>query len=690
MSSQSWRRYSNPAPYRAESAHLESPQHLQLELMRIAQLLEREPEAAARAAAEILRAHPAHPTALLLHARAQRACGSPQQAAAQYAALAAAQPDSAMIRLELGCALRAAGRDTEALAALERAVVLAPDLAEGWRELSLLYSARGDALACDTAHARFEALAPEGARLEEAVAALATQRYAAAEELLQRTLARTPHDVVALRLLAKAMEARENYREAERLLRECLRLAPGYSRARLDLVRILHEQQKGEPMLPLIERLLAAEPRNESYRTMQAIAYSLIGDTERALAVLQPLVEEFPQSEVVWLNYGHALRTAGRGEEAIAAYRKCAALKPDFGSAWVALANLKTFRFTPLDVDTMQRELAGEQLPDDERSQFEFALGKALEDDRDYAAAFAHYSRGNALRRAVVSYRGEVLTRFVERTRALYTREFFAERAGSGCPAPDPIFVVGLPRAGSTLVEQILASHSQVEGTMELPEIPKLARELARGDKSETGAAFLRGLEGLPATGLRELGERYLTDTRVMRRSSAPRFIDKMPNNWVYVGLIHLILPNARIIDARRHPLGCCFSCFKQHFARGQSFTYGLEDLGRYYRDYVDLMAHFDRVLPGRVHRVFYERLVEDPEPEVRALLAHCGLAYEEGCLRFHENARAVRTASSEQVRQPLFREGIDHWKNFEPWLGPLEQALGPVLAAYPSVPSVF
>ena len=678
MSSRSWRRYSNPAPYRAESAHLESPQHVQLELMRIAQLLEREPQAAARAAAAIVRAHPAHPTALLLLARAHRACGDPQAAIAQYEALALAQPGSAAIRLELGRALRAAGRDSEALAAFERAVALAPDLAEGWRELSLLYAARGDALACDTAYARFEALAPEGERLGEAATALASQRYGTAQELLQRALARDPHDVVAMRLLAKATAARQNYREAERLLRECLRLAPGYSRARLELLRILHEQQKGEPMLPLVERLLAAEPRKESYQALQAIAYGLLGDTQRALEVLQRLVEEFPQSDVVWLSYGDTLRTAGRSEEAIAAYRRCAELKPGCGSAWVALANLKTYRFTQQDLDTMQRELAGEQLPDEERSQFEFALGKALEDDRDYAAAFAHYERGNALRRAVVGYQPEVLTRLIERTRALYTRGFFADRAGCGCAAADPIFVVGLPRSGSTLIEQILASHSQVEGTRELTDVTQFAIELGyRGDESEQPSVYPQSVASLTRAQLTALGERYVAQTRAHRLLGRAHFIDKMGGNFLHLGLIHLMLPNARIIDVRRSPLACCVANFKQHFYRGAWFTYSLQDLGRYYRDYVSVMAHFDAVLPGRVYRVNYESLVRDLEGEVRALLEHCGLPFEAQCLRFHETRRAVQTVSSEQVRQPLYTDALEQWRHFEPWLGPLKEALG-------------
>jgi tetratricopeptide (TPR) repeat protein len=661
---------------------------VELELMRVAALLEHEPRAAARAAVEILRSSPGQPTALLLLGAAHRACGDPQAAAAEFGELAAAQPDSAVIRLELGRALRAAGRESEALAALERAVALSPDLADGWRELSLLHAARGEALACDAAWARFEELSPEGPRFSEARQALANQRYGVAEELLRQALARTPQDVTALRLLAQAVSAREDYLEAERLLTECLRLAPGCSRARFDLVRILHEQQKGEPMLPLIERLLAADPGNAGYRTLEAMAHSLVGHGERALEILEALVHESPDSEVIGLNYGHALRTVGRGSEAIDAYRRCLELKPGFATAWAALADLKTFRFAPGDIAAMRTELAREGLPDTERSQLEFALGKALEDAGDFAASFGHYVRGNALRRALVRYQPEVATRFAQRTQALYTPGFLAARAGWGCPAPDPIFIVGLPRSGSTLIEQILASHSQVQGTRELSDVAQFASELGHRDEGpDASPRYPQSVAQLTRAELGRLGERYLAQTRAQRRLGRPRFTDKMGSNFLHVGLIHLMLPQARIIDVRRAALGCCFANFKQHFYRGVWFTYSLEDLGRYYRDYVSLMAHFDAVLPGRVYRISYESLVRDLEGEVRALLEYCGLPFEQACLRFHETRRAVQTLSSEQVRQPLYTDALDQWRKFEPWLGPLRQALGELAVTPPAAP---
>jgi hypothetical protein len=337
----------------------------------------------------------------------------------------------------------------------------------------------------------------------------------------------------------------------------------------------------------------------------------------------------------------------------------------------------------------MTAALAKPGLGDDDRLHLHFALGKALEDRGEAESAFAHYSQGNRLRRSALRYDADETERLVERAIALFTPAFLAERDGLGCPAPDPIFILGMPRAGSTLVEQILASHSKVEGTMELPDIPALARRL--DGRSAGGAGGLRypdSLATLTAAQLSKLGEDYLERTRIQRKTGRPLFVDKMPNNWIHAGFIHLILPRARIIDARRHPLDCTFSNFKQHFARGQSFTYDQVELGLYYRAYVRLMAHFDKVLPGRVHRVIYERMVEDPEGETRHLLDRLGLPFEPACLRPHENARAVRTASSEQVRRPINRDGLDRWRPFEPWLGPLKKALGPVLDAYPEATS--
>ena len=655
-----------------------------LKLMRVAALLDSNPLAAARESAVILEQHPGNPAATLLLGTAHRSAGNLELAAKAFADLAALQPDSALIRLELGRTLAAQGRTAEALETLGRAVELEPNLAEAWRELSALHASEGDTKACDAAYANYFRLAMPEQHLGEAAGAIAMGRLAAAETLLQRQLATAPQDVVAMRMLAEIAAQREDYIKAERLLGQCLTLAPGYSAARFDLARILHSQQKAEAILPLVERLLVLSPDELPYRSLQASAYSLMGQNERATEILTALINQFPTNEMVYLAYGHAKRVGGRLDEAVAAYRKSTELRPAFGEAWFSLANLKTLRFTAADLETMQQQLAREDLGADDRLQFEFALAKALEDAGNFADSFQHYARGNALRRAAFNYDRQSNTRLIQRTRQLFTQEFLSARKGSGNPSADPILIVGLPRSGSTLVEQILASHSQVEGTRELPDIPGFALELGLREVPGHPPEYPQSIARLTRRELAMLGERYIAQTRANRRLDKPHFIDKMPTNFYHVGLIHLLLPNARIIDARRSPLGCCFANFKQHFQSGVWFSYDLEDIGHHYRDYVHLMAHFDAVLPGRVHRIYYERLVADLEGEVRKLLDYCGLPFEEQCLRFHETRRVVHTASSEQVRRPLYADGVDQWRNFEPWLDKLKEALGDVVQQYP------
>jgi cytochrome c-type biogenesis protein CcmH/NrfG len=586
----------------------------------------------------------------------------------------------------LGLARAMTGDVDGSIDALSRAVSLRPDLPDAWLALADQLRTRGDAEAADRAYAHYIKAATRDPRLKGAASALCENRIPEAEALLRSHLAERPNDVAALRMLAEVAARLLRHSDAQRLLERCLELAPSFDAARHNYATVLNRQGRSAEALAQCARLLAKEPHNPSYRSLQAATSANLGDYADAIAAYESVLKDYPQQPKLWMSYGHALRTTGKVPESIAAYRRALSMEPTLGEVWWSLANLKTFRFSDADVLAMRQALARGDLSDDDRMHFEFALGKALEDAASYPDSFAHYAAGNALRRAQHGYDPQEMSGYVRRSKRLLTREFFAERAGAGVRARDPIFIVGLPRAGSTLIEQILASHPLVEGTMELPHLPKIARELA-GPKQEEGT-FLTRLAALGRDELQALGERYLAETRVMRKTDAPFFIDKMPNNCMYVGLIHLILPSAVVIDARRHPLGCCFSCFKQHFARGQWFSYGLEDLGRYYRDYVELMAHFDDVLPGRVRRVFYESLIDDTEAEVRRLLEHCGLPFEPACLRFYENDRAVRTASSEQVRRPIFREAVDHWRHYEPWLEPLERALGEVLTDYPRVPA--
>jgi tetratricopeptide (TPR) repeat protein len=435
---------------------------------------------------------------------------------------------------------------------------------------------------------------------------------------------------------------------------------------------------RGEPQAALaeLERLLGQAPGCGLFLSLRGAARLDIGDYAAAMADFTAALEQDPDQPRLWLSLGHALRTVGRQAESVEAYRRSLALAPTLGEAYWSLANLKTFRFTDSDVETLQAQLSDGRLADDDRLHCHFALGKALEDAAEWAASFEHYRAGNAIRRRQLPYDAAETSDRIGRATALFDESFFADRGGAGSPDADPIFIVGLPRSGSTLIEQILASHSQVEGTMELPDLTAMAKRLGgrlkRGDISK----YPEALGALTRDELTALGEEYLARTRIQRKTDRPRFIDKMPNNFLHVGMIQLILPNAKIIDARRQPMAACFSCFKQHFARGQAFSYDLADLANYYADYVALMAHFDRTLRGRIHRVQYEAMVGDTETEIRRLLDYCGLDFEPGCLSFWQTDRSVRTASAEQVRRPIFGEAVEHWRHFEPWLGPLKQAL--------------
>ncbi len=601
--------------------------------------------------------------------------------------LAREQSEVGPLFLELGVALAESDRGAEAVKALRRAVALRPDLADGWRLLADQLDAAGDAAGADQARAHFIKAATRDPRLLEAAAALVANDLPVAQARLAAHLQRYPTDIAALRMQAEVAARLQHSAEAMRLLERCLELAPGFDAARHNYASLLNRSGRAQAALKQIEQLLAKAPRNPGYRSQLAAVLANLGSYDETVRVYEELLKEHPAQAKIWLSYGHALRTAGRQEDGVSAYRRAISLAPNLGEAYWSLANLKTFRFTDEDARAMRAALARKDLTDDDRLHFEFALGKTLEDARSYEDSFAHYAAGNALRRRSHPYSADDNADLIRRLKTLFTADFFAARTGWGCPAPDPIFIVGLPRSGSTLLEQILASHSLVEGTMELPDVPRTVYELNVRTR-ESGPGFPETLAGFGRDELHALGAGYLESTRVQRRTRAPFFIDKNPNNWLYAGLIHLMLPNARIIDARRHPLACGFSCFKQHFARGQSFTYDLEDLGRYYRDYVELMAHFERTLPSRIHRVHYESVVADTESEARRLLAYCNLPFEPGCLRFYENPRAVRTASSEQVRQPIFDEGLEHWRNYEPWLGPLKEALGPALGEYPAIPT--
>jgi predicted Zn-dependent protease len=594
------------------------------------------------------------------------------------------QPDALALR---GLALGRLGDGDAALEVLRRAVHLKPELPDAWLALADHYSALDMRDAADEAYAQHFRHSTRDPKLLIAALALSENRIPDAERLLREHLRHYPTDVAAIRMLAEVAARIGRIADSETLLARCLELAPGFKIARQNYAMMLHRANKPEAALREVQTLLADDPTNPGLRNLKAAIFGRIGEFEKSIAQYKAVLADYPLQPRIWMSLGHALKTAGQNAASIDAYRRCIELTPGFGEVWWSLANLKTYRFSGDDIAAMRAQLERTDLTNDDRYHFNFALGKALEDAGEFAESFAAYDRGNGLRRKLIRYDADDNEAHVARSKKLFTSGFFAAREGMGCAARDPIFVVGLPRAGSTLIEQILATHSQVEGTQELPDVTMIARIIGRRTTRAEGSAYPRALDKFSAEELRAFGEQYLAQTRIQRKTQRPFFIDKMPNNFAHVGLIHLMLPNARIIDARRHPLGCCFSCYKQHFARGQNFTYDLAELGRYYRNYVELMGHFDTVLPGRVHRVFYEAMIEDTEGEIRRLLDYCGLPFEVGVLRFHENQRAVRTASSEQVRQPIFRDGMDQWRHYEPWLDPLKKALGDVLRTYPATP---
>ena len=570
-----------------------------------------------------------------------------------------------------------ADNPSAALVSIRPLTRLAPPDADAWRLAARILRALGRSGEAEQA----ELAAIDGAaydpELQRAALALADNRLGEAEPLLKARLKAVPTDVAAIRMLAELAGRIGRHRDAENLLRRALELAPAFHAARSNLATVLHRQNRTPEALAELDALMAAEPEHLGHANLRAAALTKVGDFDEALALYEAILASPPGHPKIWMSYGHALKTVGRSDDSIAAYRRAIALQPALGEVWWSLANLKTVRFDAGDIAAMRAALEESGLGEEDRFHLHFALAKALEDAGENDSAFDNYTAANRLRRAALPHDPAETSRAVDRSIALFTPDFVAGLTG-GCEAPDPIFIVGLPRAGSTLIEQILASHSRVEGTMELPDIPAMAARLAEG------RGMSAALTAMTAGERHALGEEYLVRTRIQRKTNRPHFIDKLPNNWAQVGFIKAILPNARIVDARRHPLDCGVSNFRQHFARGQAFSYDLADIGSYYADYARLMAHFDAAMPGAVTRVFHEALVADPEAEVRRLLGALGLEFEETCLRFHENTRAVRTASSEQVRRPVNRDGIGQWRRYKDRIGPLRSALGPVLQNYP------
>ena len=600
-----------------------------------------------------------------------------------YLSQAAAAPAFVAARVDLGRAYARTGRLDESQDLLRSAVAEAPGLESAWLaygdtlvELDLLTEAR-------QAYERARQADPHRAKIEQARTALGALQRKRAEDIFRAILKTDAGHLNALCGLAAVSLAAGSATDALRLLLHARKqsthlplILRGLCQAFSDLNRMADAEQTGR-------QLARIEPENSKNWVMLGNLYSRLMRQTDAIAAFTEALRLTPREIRLQLSLGHLYKTQGERQASEEAYRRCLSIDPKFSEAYSSLADLKNYEFTDAELEDMQaldRGLAGDDL---DQAQLHFALARAYEHRKNFPVAFEHYAKANQRRRITAPYDFTKFETKTERVRRFFSREFFAQHAGSGCVDASPIFVVGLPRSGSTLIEQILASHSKVEGTFELPNMLTMVRDFDHADAQHD--AYPEEVSKVPDAFFSVMGERYIRETLPLR-TGRPHFIDKMPNNFSHVGLIHAILPQATIIDARRHPMDACFSAFKQYFAEGQSFSYGLEDLGHYYRAYLKLMDHWEHVLPGRVLTVQYEALVRSPEVHIRRLLAHCGLEFEPGCLNFHNNKRAVRTASAEQVRQPLYTSGIGYWRHFESQLAPLRAALGESLERFDDV----
>jgi tetratricopeptide (TPR) repeat protein len=655
-----------------------SPSQIEAEVRRIRELLGQSQFGPALAAAQALRAQvPENRDVLYLIAVSLRYLQRIPEALAMLAELERRHPNYSRVFQERGHCHVAVRSAEPAIEAFVRAVTLNPSLPASWNALQVLFRMAGRQADADNAAGEAAKLANLPAEILTAYSMFADGEISAAEQVVRQYLLTHGNHIEGMRLLAQIGMKLDVVDDAEVLLEQVLVLAPDYHAARYEYALALLNRHKHIRAREEMDKLLATDPDNRVYRTTRATICAGFGDYAQTLPLYREILAETPNDPELHLSIGHALKTLGQTRDAIESYRAATAVRPQYGEAYWSLANLKTYRFTDAEIDGM-RAWEAANVPPADRYHLCFALGKALEDRSEYAESFAFYERGNALKKIECRYRPEPLERNAQLQAAVCTREFFAARQGVGCPDSSPIFIVGLPRSGSTLIEQILSSHSRVEGTMELANIPRLVQDLRGREQTDSTPRYPGVLAEFGAQDFMRLGEKYLDDTRVYRKGK-PLFVDKMPNNFRHLGLIHLLLPNAKIIDARRDPIACCFSNYKQLFASGQQFTYSIEDISRYYRMYMELMAHWDEVLPGRILRIQHEDVVDDLAGNVRRILDFCELEFEPGCIEFYNTERAVHSASSEQVRQPIYRQGVDQWRHYEPWLGPLKEALGPV-----------
>jgi tetratricopeptide (TPR) repeat protein len=663
------------------------PSPVELEVHRIRALVKERRFAESVAAGSALRERvPENRDVLYLLALGQRHLNHTADALATLEQLERFHPRFSRLYQERGHCYVAQRDAPHAIEAFLQAVNANAALPASWSMLEGLYRMCGDMENAGRAAAHVKKLKSLPPQVITATGLFCDGEVVAAEKMIRAFLLAHGDHIEAMRLLARIGAALEVFDDAELLLEAVLERAPDYVAARYDYACVLHGRHKHQQAQAQLVKLLAVDPHHRDYRTLYATTTVGLGNHARAIELFSDLLRDAESRSMhaaeLQLSIAHSCKTLGRREEAIAAYRAAADTRPNYGDAYWSLANLKTYRFTDEELQRLQAGESSAEVSTADRYNLCFALGKAYEDRGEYELSFRYYERGNALKRAESRYRPELIELNTSNQQRYCTAEFFASRAGSGLPSREPIFILGLPRSGSTLLEQILASHTHVEGTQELADVPRIVLDLQGRDPDLDNPRYPAVLQDLPAGEFVRFATKYLADTRVYR-TDRPHFIDKMPNNFRHIGLIHLMFPNAKIIDARREPMACCFGNLKQLFAKGQEFTYSIDDIARYYRTYLDLMEHWDRVLPGRVLRVVHENVIDDLEGSVRRILDYCELDFEPACVEFYKTERSVRTASSEQVRQPIYREGIDQWKHFETWLGPLKDALGDALVRY-------
>jgi len=620
---------------------------------------------------------------LYMLAVCQRYLSKHSSALATLEKLKSLVPEHSRAFQETGHVYRAMNNAGAALNAFSRATQINPALAASFRAQIDILTATDRSHLTGQLKQQLESLEALPKPLVAVTDLIAQGKLIKAEQLCKAFMQKVPRNIEGMRLLADIGSRLGVLEDAEFLLESAVEFAPDHTKARIDYIQVLRKRQNYQESLRQAKLLLDADPSNPQFQSVFAVESMQSGDYDTALSMFESILKILPEDPVTLTSRGHALKTQGQTEDAIDSYRRAIKKYAAHGEAYYSLANLKLFSFSDEEIQAMEAQESNLGISHQSRIYLNFALGKAYEDKGLFDKAFMFYERGNAFKKSQSRYKASDLTAEFKAQTEVFDDAFIASHANTGFTSPDPIFIVGLPRSGSTLLEQILASHSQVDGTMELPNMLALAQKLRRGERMSAVNHYPGILKELPAEQFLEFGENFIDETRV-HRGSAPFFIDKMPNNFRHVGLIKLMLPNAKIIDARRHPMGSCFSGFKQLFAEGQEFTYGLEEVGTYYRDYVELMDHWDKVLPGQVLRVQYEEVVADLDTQVRRILDYCGLEFEESCINFHETDRSVRTPSSEQVRQPIYQSGVEQWKNFESNLDPLKQALGPVLERYP------